>query len=102
MKEEKRKGARAHAREARDESDERDEKAYEDPYEDLRSSANKFKKKKSNKLMKIWTYHFGRVATLHVRGWCFAFIYIFIYLFRGKTMPSFLVMEIYVIWCSLK
>jgi hypothetical protein len=46
MKEEKRKGARAHTREARDERDERDEKAYEDPYEDLRSSANKLKNKK--------------------------------------------------------
>ncbi len=43
MKEEKHKGARAKTREARDERDERDEKAYEDPYEDLRSSANKFK-----------------------------------------------------------
>jgi hypothetical protein len=44
MKEEKRKGARARTQGKReDERDERDEKAYEDPYEDLRSSANKLK-----------------------------------------------------------
>jgi hypothetical protein len=41
--------------------------------------------------MKIWTYHFGRLATLHVRGgWCFSFIYLFSYLFIQRQNNALL------------